>query len=114
MSLKKIAEMVGVSPSTVSRVLNNTVSTCASPELKEKIWEAAHSLNYVPNANARNLKTGRQAARIIKSPSFCPVFIHLIPILFFTSSFKVSKKPCFRIPASCTLSQIPGRQTLLP
>ena len=60
MSLKKIAEMVGVSPSTVSRVLNNTVSTCASPELKEKIWEAAHSLNYVPNANARNLKTGRQ------------------------------------------------------
>lgn len=61
MSLKKIAEMVGVSPSTVSRVLNNTVSTCASPELKEKIWEAAHNLNYVPNTSARNLKTGRQS-----------------------------------------------------
>ena len=58
MSLKKIAELVGVSPSTVSRVLNNTVSTCASPELKEKIWEAAHSLNYIPNSHARNLKTG--------------------------------------------------------
>lgn len=53
--------MVGVSPSTVSRVLNNTISTCASPELKEKIWEAAHSLNYVPNTSARNLKTGRQS-----------------------------------------------------
>lgn len=63
MSLKKIAEMVGVSPSTVSRVLNNSVSTCASPELKEKIWEAAHQLNYIPNVNARNLKTGRQADR---------------------------------------------------
>ena len=60
MSLKKIAEMVGVSPSTVSRVLNNTVSTCASPELKEKIWVAAHQLNYTPNVNARNLKTGKQ------------------------------------------------------
>lgn len=59
MSLKKIAEMVGVSPSTVSRVLNNTVSTCASSELKEKIWEAARTLNYVPNVNARNLKTGK-------------------------------------------------------
>lgn len=59
MSLKKIAEIVGVSPSTVSRVLNNTVSTCASPELKEKIWETAHTLNYVPNVNARNLKTGK-------------------------------------------------------
>lgn len=60
MSLKKIAEMVGVSPSTVSRVLNNTVSTCASPELKEKIWAAAHQLNYSPNINARNLKNGKQ------------------------------------------------------
>lgn len=60
MSLKKIAQMVGVSPSTVSRVLNNTVSTCASPELKKKIWDAAHSLNYVPNTNARSLKTGKR------------------------------------------------------
>lgn len=61
MSLKKIAEMVGVSPSTVSRVLNNATPTCASPELKEKIWQAAHSLHYIPNAHARNLKKGRQA-----------------------------------------------------
>ncbi len=62
MSLKKIAEMVGVSPSTVSRVLNNTVPTCASSELKEKIWEAAHTLHYVPNTAARSLKMGRQEA----------------------------------------------------
>lgn len=62
MSLKKIAEMVGVSPSTVSRVLNNTVPTCASAELKEKIWEAAHALEYVPNADARNLKRGKRDA----------------------------------------------------
>lgn len=61
MSLKKIAEIVGVSPSTVSRVLNNTVPTCASSELKEKIWEAAHSLHYVPNSHARSLKTGSQS-----------------------------------------------------
>jgi len=58
MSLKKIAEIVGVSPSTVSRVLNNTVSSCASPELKKKIWETAHALNYVPNNNAKNLQKG--------------------------------------------------------
>lgn len=63
MSLKKIAEIVGVSPSTVSRVLNDTVSTCASPELKERIWETAHSINYIPNVNARNLKTGKTASK---------------------------------------------------
>lgn len=63
MSLKKIAEMVGVSPSTVSRTLNNTVSTCASPEVKEKIWAAARALNYVPNPNARNLRNKKCEAK---------------------------------------------------
>ncbi len=59
MSLKKIAEMVGTSPSTVSRVLNNRSATCASEELKEKIWAAAHEINYLPNSSARNLKLGQ-------------------------------------------------------
>ncbi len=62
MSLKQIAEMVGVSPSTVSRVLNNSVSSCASPALKEQIWEAANRIHYIPNANARNLKTGTRSS----------------------------------------------------
>ena len=58
MSLKRIAEMVGTSPSTVSRVLNNSYSTCASADLKDRIWEAAHEIGYVPNASARRLKLG--------------------------------------------------------
>ncbi|MBQ9002949.1 MAG: LacI family DNA-binding transcriptional regulator [Eggerthellaceae bacterium] len=58
MSLKRIAEMVGTSASTVSRVLNNSYSTCASAELKDRIWEAAHEIGYVPNASARRLKLG--------------------------------------------------------
>lgn len=60
MSLKKIAEMTGVSPSTVSRVLNNKSHKCASEEIKDKIWEAARELNYLPNENARGLKCGME------------------------------------------------------
>lgn len=56
MSLKKIASMVGTSVSTVSRVLNNTSSTCASKELQDKIWAAAREINYQPNENARSLQ----------------------------------------------------------
>ncbi|MCI9546930.1 MAG: LacI family transcriptional regulator [Lachnospiraceae bacterium] len=59
MSLKKIAEMTGASPSTVSRVLNNSHSKCASEQLKTKIWQAAQEIHYVPNASARNLKLGQ-------------------------------------------------------
>lgn len=44
--------------STVSRVLNNREYNCASPAVKEKIWEAARKINYVPNENARKLKMG--------------------------------------------------------
>lgn len=58
MSLKKIAEITGTSTSTVSRVLNNSYDTCASEELKARIWKAAHEINYVPNSHARNLKQG--------------------------------------------------------
>ncbi len=59
MSLKKIAQMAGVSPSTVSRVLNNSSTTCASEQVKARIWKAAHELHYVPNQSARNLKMGQ-------------------------------------------------------
>ncbi len=56
MSLKQIAEMTGVSVSTVSRVLNDASSTCASKETREKIWAAAREIGYTPNEAARQLK----------------------------------------------------------
>lgn len=102
MSLKKIAEMVGVSPSTVSRVLNNTVSSCASPELKEKIWQAAHSLNYIPNSNARNLKKGLgNPVRSYKISIIMARFHTLDSDPFFGELFQVIKESLFA--NSCTL-----------
>ena len=62
MSLKKIAQITGVSPSTVSRVLNNKNHKCASEEIKDKIWSAARELGYLPNESARNLKKGASSA----------------------------------------------------
>ena len=57
MSLKKIAEMTGVSPSTVSRVLNNVSSTCASKQVRDNIFQAAREIGYCRNENARKLKS---------------------------------------------------------
>ncbi len=62
MSLKKIAEMVGTSPSTVSRVLNGKSPTCASAELQKKIWSAAQETGYQPNEHARALQAGSAQA----------------------------------------------------
>lgn len=62
MSLKKIAEMVGVSPSTVSRVLNNTSASSASKELQKRIWAAAREIGYQPNEAARMLRKNNKSA----------------------------------------------------
>lgn len=58
MSIKKIAEKAGVSPATVSRVLNNPDYKSPKPGLREKIWQIAMELNYAPNEAARTLRTG--------------------------------------------------------
>ena len=61
MSIKKIAEKAGVSPATVSRVLNNPNYKCSVSGLRDKILKTAIEMNYVPNEAARNLKRGVSA-----------------------------------------------------
>lgn len=62
MSLRRIAEKTGVSISTVSRVINGTDPKCASPATKELVWQAARAIGYQPNATARRLQKGEEAA----------------------------------------------------
>lgn len=58
MSIKDIAKLAGVSPATVSRVLNNPDHRCSSEEVRERIWRIAREQNYLPNTAARDLKRG--------------------------------------------------------
>ena len=58
MSIKTTAEKVGVSVSTVSRVLGNPDYRCSSKELRERIFAAVREMNYVPNEYAKNLRSG--------------------------------------------------------
>lgn len=50
-----VAALAGVSPATVSRVLNGTA---VSPEKVEKVRAAAATLSFRPNRTARNLRRG--------------------------------------------------------
>lgn len=58
MSLKRIAESTGVSPSTVSRILSGKDPKCASEEVRRRVWQAAQDLNYRANPHARSLQSG--------------------------------------------------------
>lgn len=55
MTIKDVAKKAGVSISTASYALNNRPNV--HPKTREKILKVAESLNYYPNAHARNLKT---------------------------------------------------------
>lgn len=57
-TITDIAKMVGVSHSSVSRVLNNA-SIRISKEKRAQILDIAKRHNYVPNRSARALKTGK-------------------------------------------------------
>ncbi len=68
MTLKEIADLAGVSISTVSRVINQNNKKVASKEVQDKIWKIVRETNYVPNTNARNLKL-RNASSGMEAPS---------------------------------------------
>ena len=58
-TLKDVARLAEVDPSTVSRVLRGDPSQAVRPETRERIIAAAGALRYRPNALARGLRTRR-------------------------------------------------------
>src|SRR5215469_15515288 len=56
-TLKTIAEQLGVTPSTVSAALNN--SRCLPQQTKDRVIQVAQALNYRPNYFARTLRVKR-------------------------------------------------------
>lgn len=59
-TLKAVAEHLGLSPGTVSAVLNNSAAARSIPEhTRKRILEAARVLNYRPNFLARSLRVQR-------------------------------------------------------
>jgi DNA-binding LacI/PurR family transcriptional regulator len=59
-TLKSVADHVGLTPSTVSAVLNNSAAARSVPEhTKQRILTASRELNYRPNYLARSLRVQR-------------------------------------------------------
>jgi DNA-binding LacI/PurR family transcriptional regulator len=57
-TMKEIAEKVGLSRQTISEILNHK-KTMASAATREKVLKCAQELNYTPNYFARSLKNGK-------------------------------------------------------
>jgi len=75
-TIKKIAELAGVSIGTVDRALHNRAGV--NPEVSRRIKEIAVSLGYEPNIMAKALSTKRKPIRI-------GVLFHVKPNPFYES-----------------------------
>jgi LacI family transcriptional regulator len=76
-NIYKIAELVGVSPSTVSRALS--AKGYCNEKTKNKILEVAKKLNYSPTYAAKILKTKKTEKIIIAIPDICnPYYFDMI------------------------------------
>jgi LacI family transcriptional regulator len=62
-TITDVAKLCGVTPATVSRVLNGKQKFSASEAVREKILDTARKLGYVPDLAARNLN--RRNTRIV-------------------------------------------------
>ncbi len=59
-TLLDVAALAGVSPKTVSRVVNGEPGV--SPTTRERVLDAVTRAGYAPNTSARSLRTGRSGA----------------------------------------------------
>jgi DNA-binding LacI/PurR family transcriptional regulator len=63
-TLKTVADHLGLTPGTISAVLNDTAGAIRIPQTtKDRITSAARELNYHPNPLARALRSGQTIAR---------------------------------------------------
>lgn len=75
-SLKDVAKLAGVSPKTVSNVVNGYAHV--TEQTRVRVQEAIAALNYRPNLSARNLRKGRTGVIALALPELdAPYFAEL-------------------------------------
>src|SRR5258707_14161133 len=95
---RRVAELAGVSQTTVSFVLNNVDSANISEETSQRVLDAARSIGYVPDVSARALARGRSMniGLVLGQPHEQIFLDEYIPNII-TGLSKVTRKHGYRI-----------------
>ena len=68
-TLRTVAERVGLAPCSVSAILNNSEAGRSIPQqTRDRVWRAVQQLNYRPNYSARSLRTKRTYTVALLAP----------------------------------------------
>lgn len=71
-TVRDVADLAGVSPKTVSNVINGGVAV--RPETRERVEAALAELDYVPNLSARGLRNGRTGTIALALPDLSTAY----------------------------------------
>ncbi|WP_420368641.1 LacI family DNA-binding transcriptional regulator [Curtobacterium sp. L1-20] len=71
-TVRDVAALAGVSPKTVSNVINGGVAV--RPDTKARVERALAELDYVPNLSARGLRNGRSGAIALTLPEMASAY----------------------------------------
>ncbi|MDR6168996.1 MULTISPECIES: LacI family DNA-binding transcriptional regulator [unclassified Curtobacterium] len=71
-TVRDVAALAGVSPKTVSNVINGGV--VVRPETRARVEQALAELDYVPNLSARGLRNGRSGAIALTLPEMASAY----------------------------------------
>jgi len=92
-TIKQIAECVGVSPSTVSRVLSGRGERLISEQTRQRVLLAAEELGYQPHMAARSLVTGRTCTVALWMHHLYTAFharvVHLVETTLWQSGYEM-------------------------
>ncbi|MEM3433530.1 MAG: LacI family DNA-binding transcriptional regulator [Candidatus Methanomethyliaceae archaeon] len=77
-TIREVAQLAGVSPSTVSRVLNGTDANHMRPETKARVLQAIRELDYTPVKAARSLRKQRTQVIAVLLPDISNPFFSLL------------------------------------
>jgi DNA-binding LacI/PurR family transcriptional regulator len=108
-TLKTVADHLGLSPGTISAVLNDTAGAIRIPQAtKDRITAAARELNYRPNPLARALRSGQTIIRgEIDSRSVSGALV-IMDANNFGVAMKAIQQAGLRIPGDVSIVEFDG------
>jgi DNA-binding LacI/PurR family transcriptional regulator len=114
-TLKTVAEYLGLTPGTISAVLNDTPGAIRIPQAtKARIVAAARDLNYQPNPLARALRVGQGLS---KSESLDFGSTHGALVIMdagnFTLAMKAIQQAGLRVPDDVSIVEFDGMPAAL-
>ena len=73
-TIKDVAKLAGTSTATVSYVLNGNTERVMSPQLRQRVLDAAHELHYTKSAVASSLRAKQRGLVSILIPKFSNIY----------------------------------------